>query len=234
MTRNVLIAILDKMGADYTSRITKDRAAEKVKRYAKKNGLPDELTADEVEALTELNIKVSKPEKKEEEKTPEGIGINDVVLTVASTKPGDAEINQMSIADIAKELKTTSAKIKKIIEDNDDEEVTLDSDGDVILTATGKKLAKKLLRAATKEAKPKKEKKEKKGSKPSWIECATNAVLESKSIETAQKRTIELFEQATGKETKKDGGGRLYVSMVTKVLSIVGKLTVDGDEITHS
>lgn len=56
--RKDLLALLDKMGAEYTSKITVARAKAKLKRHIEKKGLPGKLTKNETITLKGIGVDV--------------------------------------------------------------------------------------------------------------------------------------------------------------------------------
>lgn len=84
---------------------------------------------------------------------------------------------------------------------------------------------------APKSPKPKKEKM----YKPSWIECAAKAILKNKSMKDAATATVILFKETHRKSSLKCDSlaGTIFVSRVSKVLIMVGKIQVEGDVIKH-
>lgn len=87
---------------------------------------------------------------------------------------------------------------------------------------------------------PKKAKIEKETEKPenkdrycSWIECATEAILESTDLRDAAVKTVKIFHAKNPNSNIKGRYGDLYVSYAQKVLVMVGKIQVEGTEIFH-
>ena len=56
--KEIVLGLLDKVGAEYTSKITLDRASKKLVRYIEKNGAPEDLTTDEQHCLIGLGVKL--------------------------------------------------------------------------------------------------------------------------------------------------------------------------------
>ena len=74
--RDVVLGMLKKMGASFTSDISTERATKKLIRYVQKNGLPTDYNADEVEVMVALNLaevdpeETKAPKKEKEPKEP--------------------------------------------------------------------------------------------------------------------------------------------------------------------
>ena len=56
VSRDVVLGMLEKMGASFTPDITTERAIKKLTRHIEKNGLPDDYTPAEVEVMIALNL----------------------------------------------------------------------------------------------------------------------------------------------------------------------------------
>lgn len=79
----------------------------------------------------------------------------------------------------------------------------------------------------------KKEQSEKSGQYCSWIECATEAILECGNTNDAGKRTVEIFRSKNPNSNIKGNYGPLYVTYASKVLIMVGIISLNGKEIIH-
>ena len=73
LDKGTILGLLDKLGAPYSEKITLERAQKKLKRYVEKEGVPKELTEEEIDLLEGLNL-ITLPvvrgvEKKKKKKT---------------------------------------------------------------------------------------------------------------------------------------------------------------------
>jgi len=64
-THKTYLAILTKMGVEFTDEISTERAAAKITRNVEKKGIPDDLSAEEKGALVELGFDEPKSKKEE-------------------------------------------------------------------------------------------------------------------------------------------------------------------------
>lgn len=98
--RQVAIGLLEKVGANYTPKISTDRASNKLRKYLEENGLPDDLTQDEVDFLEdEMGIEVSIVGAKPDGTPPNSSAGDPVVEKKDGPEPG-LEPSRLKMVDV--------------------------------------------------------------------------------------------------------------------------------------
>jgi len=259
--RTVMMGILAKMGASFTPSISLSRAETKLARYVEKDGIPKDLTDDELALLKEMGITSNaaksgksvlevlddeedeeeapkpskKPAKKEEAEDDEEDGEE---AEEAEDEDKDVpEDDEEDEEEAPKPSKKPAKPAKKEEVEEDGEEAEEDEEE---APKPAKEEAEEEAEEDEEEA-PKPEKKPKapkppKVAKAGWMACAALAVLSSKTLEDAAKKAIENYLAEGGREVPQiQKRGVLYVSRALAVLTLeqVALVKVDGNKIIH-
>lgn len=215
MKRKDLLAMMTKLGIEFTSKINVERATNKIVRHLESEGLPEdvELTADEIAFLKGMgfDIEIEGPEDDDD--------------SVEETDADDSTSEDTDDEDDSDEEDDDEDEEDEDDEDEDDEEES---------APAPKKSKKKAPAKKEKKPKPKKEKKPKRKARLDSI-CDVIRTIPEDGI------SIEDLATQANEDCIENGGGDnmeqsiyMFTRFVSKILTNYGIVRVEGDTVYYT